>query len=128
MKALYGLPQANYISYHGLKDHLATEDLHETTTKCHFRHISKDISFIVNVDDFLFKIKSVEDILYFALKHANRSVSYKSILIILSIRICVRICVMYYVYFYIFQPYTQVLIARSFKILFGRWRVSLLAV
>jgi hypothetical protein len=61
LKALYGLPQANYIAYHGLKDHLASEGFSETTTKCHFRHTSKDISFIVNTDDFLFKIKSVED-------------------------------------------------------------------
>lgn len=63
-KALYGLPQSNYIAYQGLKNYLAEHDFYETSTKCLFRHKTKNIMFMVHVDDFAIKIQHIKDAEY----------------------------------------------------------------
>ena len=61
LKAIYGLPQANYLAYQGLKKNLTKHGYYETGTKCLFRHESNGISFIVHVDDFAVKFKNLQD-------------------------------------------------------------------
>ena len=75
LKAIYGLPQANHLAYEGLKRNLQKYGYYETSTKCLFRHETKDISFIVHVDDFAIKIKRVEEV--YELVQALEECGYK---------------------------------------------------
>jgi hypothetical protein len=59
---LYGLPQAGKLSYQKLKILLSTHGYNETTTTCLFKHETLNIMFVLVVDDFGIKYKSVEDV------------------------------------------------------------------
>jgi hypothetical protein len=60
---MYGLKQAGLLAQHELKDHLKRNGYYECeNTSCLFRHKSRDIAFVLVVDDFGIKYVNDDDI------------------------------------------------------------------
>lgn len=55
-QALYGLPQANALAAQRLKEELAKHDFYETDIPCLYRHKTRNITFLIHVDDFAIKL------------------------------------------------------------------------
>ena len=64
-KGIYGLPHAGRLAHNELNDHLKKYGFHESTnTPCLYKHVSRNIQFMLVVDDFGIKYTKIEDAEY----------------------------------------------------------------
>ena len=61
---MYGLKEAGKLSNLRVVSLLSSFGFYETTTPCYFRHVSRNISFVLVVDDFGVKYHSRVDFDY----------------------------------------------------------------
>ena len=62
VKSMYGLPMAGLVSHLRLVAQLYSYGYIQTTTPCVFRHLHRNLTFCLVVDDFAIKYKQVQDL------------------------------------------------------------------